>query len=410
MSIIRYPHVLVASLAFAAAGCLAPTAWAETVKIGVILPVSGGSAEVGQSEVRALKLYYKLHKAELGDNDIVLIERDSKEPSGATALTLTRELVVQDKVDLLVGYQFSPDAIASAQVANQAKKPMILVNAQSSFLTTLSPYIVRLSTTIWQISYSAGQYASEKLGCKSLIVGYSDFAPGRDALAAVKAGYEKSGGTLMDAVAMGGPAQVPDYTPFLQRISDEHPNCMYIFTPGGNFNPPLARTYNDLRLKQAGIKFLGTGDVSDDTTLQQLGDAAVGWITVGHYAADLDTPANRQFVAAWHQEYGDSSTPDFFAVQGYDAMAAVFHVVTTLNGHIDPDKAIAALKGWRHDSPRGPIMIDPETRDIVQNIYVQEIVKQDGRLAIKILDTIPAVKDPCKAFAAAACAPRPGAK
>lgn len=407
MSIVRYQGILAAGLAFVAIAAVAPAS-AETVKIGVVLPLSGGAADVGQTEVRAMQLYYKQHKAELGGNDIELIVRDSKEPSGGTALTLSRELVVQDKIDLLVGYQFSPDAIASAKVATQAKKPMILVNAQSSYLTNLSPYIVRLSTTVWQISHPAGQYAHDKLGCKTLIVGYSDFAPGRDVLAAVKAGYEKAGGKLMDAVAMGGPAQVPDYTPFLQRIADEHPDCMFIFTPAGNFNPPLARTYHDLRLKESGIKFLGTGDVSDDATLQQLGDSAIGWITFGHYTTSLDTPANRAFLAAWHKEYGDQLPPDFFAVQAYDAMAAVFHIIKTSNGHIDAEKAIAALKGWRHDSPRGPIMIDPETRDIVQNIYVQEIVKKDGKLATKILDTIPDVKDPCKALKAAAC--MPGAK
>src|ERR1700722_20599140 len=231
-----------------------PVVQARTVKIGVVLPLSGVAADVGQTEERALKLYYTQHKAELGDTEIEFVERDSKEPSGATAETLTRELVVQDKVDLLVGYQFSPDAIASAQIATRAKKLMVLVNAQSSFLTTLSPYIVRVSATIWQISYPAGQYSYDKLGCKSLIVGYSDFAPGRDVLAAIKMGYEKAGGNLADSIAMGGPAQVPDYTPFLQRIRNEHPNCMYIFTPAGNLNPPLARTYSDLQLGQAGVK------------------------------------------------------------------------------------------------------------------------------------------------------------
>lgn len=412
MSVAKFPRICrLAGLALVAAASGWPLpAQAATVKVGVVLPFTGVAADVAQTEERALKLYYKLHKSELGGNDITFIERDSKEPSGATAQTLSRELVVQDHVDILLGYQFSPDAIASAQVATRAKKLMILVNAQSSYLTTLSPYIVRLSATIWQISYPAGQYAYEKLGCKSLIVGYSDFAPGRDVLAAVKAGYEKAGGKLADAIAMGGPAQVPDYTPFLQRIRNEYPNCMYVFTPAGNFNAPLARTYHDLQMQQSGIKFLATGDVSDDATLQTLGDNAIGWITFGHYTAALDTPENRQFIAAWHKEYGDKFPPDFFAVQAYDAMAAVFHVVKTLNGHIDADKAVAALKGWKHDSPRGPIMIDPETRDIVQNTYVQEIVKKDGRLAIKVLDTIPAVKDPCKALKAAACTPGAGTK
>ena len=393
-----------ACLAMAAASvAVAPRAEADTVKVGVILPFSGMAADVAQSALRAMKLYYKLHKAELGGHDIALIERDSKEASGATAATLSRELVVQDKVDMLVGYQFSPDAIASAAFATQAKKPMILVNAQASYITKLSPYIVRLSASSWQITYPMGAYAFEKLGCKSAIVGYTDFAPGRDVLAAFKAGYEKAGGKLVDAIAMGGPAQVPDFTPYLQRIKDQKPDCTYIFTPAASFNAALARAYRDQKLAEAGIRFLGTGDVTQDSVLPQLGDNAVGWITAGHYTADLDTPENKKFVAAWTAEYGDKIRPDFFTVQGYDAMAAVFHVVKTLNGKIDPEKAVAALKGWKFASPRGPIAIDAETRDIIQNIYVQKVVKIGDRLGIQVLDTIPAVKDPCKALGVGQC-------
>ncbi|MFI4988251.1 MAG: ABC transporter substrate-binding protein [Alphaproteobacteria bacterium] len=396
--------VLAGLAALAAAAASSPRARAETVKVGLVLPLTGMAADVAQSEERAMRLYYKLHKAELGGNDIELIERNSLDPSGATAQTLTRELLAQERVDILAGYQFSPDAIASAAIATQAKKLMILVNAQASFITRLSPYIVRLSAASWQITYPMGGYAFTTLGCKSAIVGYSDFAPGKDVLAAFTAGYEKAGGKLADAVPMGGPAQVPDYTPFLQRIKDQHPDCMYVFTPAASFNPPLARTYHDLGLAEAGVRFLGTGDVTQDSVLPQLGDSAVGWITAGHYTADLDTPENKRFVAAWLAEYGDKTRPDFFTVQGYDAMAAIFHVVKTLDGKIDGDKAVAALLGWKHESPRGPIMIDPETRDIMQNIYVQKVVKDGDRLAIKVIDTIPAVKDPCKALAVGPCA------
>ena len=393
--------LLGATVALAAA-CI--PAQAETVKVGVVLPFSGSAADVALSELRAMKLYYKLHKAELGGHDIELVERDSKEPTGATAARLTRELIVSDKVDVLVGYQFSPDAIASAPVITEAKKLAILVNAQSSFIPLLSPYIVRVSASSWQITYPMGTYAQQKLGCKTVAVGFTDFAPGHDVVAAFKNSYEKAGGKITDAIPMGGPATVPDFTPFLQRMKDQKPDCTYIFTPAASFNAPLARAYHALGLPAAGIRFLGTGDLTQDSVLPQLGDAAVGWITAGHYTADLDTPENKKFVAAWYAEYGDKLRPDFFVVQGYDAMAAVFHVVKTLNGKIDGEKAVAALKGWKHASPRGPISIDPATRDIVQNIYIQKVVKKGERIGIEVVDTIPDVKDPCKELAVGRCA------
>jgi branched-chain amino acid transport system substrate-binding protein len=393
----------IASLSLAALA-LAGGAAADTVKVGVVLPFSGSAADVAQSELRAMKLYLKLNKAELGGHEIQLIERDSKEPSGATALSLTRELLTNDKVDILVGYQFSPDAIASAPVATQGKKLMVLVNAQAAFITNLSPYIVRVSTSSWHGTYPMARYAKEKLNCQNMVLGFTDFAPGRDVLAAFKLGTEKAGGKLKDEIPMGGPAQVPDFTPFLQRMKDQKPDCTYIFTPAAAFNAPLARTYRDLGMAAAGIRFLGTSDITQDSTLPQLGDAALGWITAGHYTADLETPENKKFVAAWTAEYGDKLRPDFFTVQGWDAMAAVVHVVKSLNGKIDGDKAVAALKGWKFASPRGPISIDPETRDIVQNIYVQKVVKKGDRIGIEIVDTIPAVKDPCKEQGVGRCA------
>ena len=387
-----------------AALALAGGAAAETVRVGVVLPFSGGSADVAQSELRAMKLYLKLHAAELGKHEVHLVERDSKEPSGATALALTRELLTNDKVDILVGYQYSPDAVAAAPVATQGKKPMILVNAQAAFITNLSLYIVRVSTSSWHGAYPMARYALEKLNCRNVAVGFTDFAPGRDVLAAFKLGTEKAGGKLKDEIPMGGPAQVPDFTPFLQRMKDQKPDCTYIFTPAAAFNAPLARTYRDLGMAAAGIRFVGTGDITQDSTLPQLGDAAVGWITSGHYTADLDTPENKKFVEAWYAEYGDRLRPDFFGVQSWDAMAAIVHVVKTLDGKIDGDKAVAALKGWKYASPRGPISIDPETRDIVQNIYVQKVVKKGDRIGIEVVDTIPSVKDPCKELAVGRCA------
>ena len=374
----------------------------RNIKIGIVLPFSIG-ADVVVDEEKAMQLFIKLHKNELGDTTLELIKRDSKEPSGATARELVRELIVQNDVDILLAGQFSPDAIASAPVVTQAKKPLILVNAQASFITNLSPYIVRTSAASWQLAYPIGQYAYEKLGCRKTVVGYTDYAPGQDVLAAFKAGYEKAGGTLVDAVPMGGPATVPDFTPYLRRIRDQNPDCMYIFTPGGTFTPALARTYTELKMGESGIKFIGTGDATQDSMLSQYGAQALGWMSGGQYNADLDTPENKKFVAAWQAEYGKDSFPDYFAVQAYDAMAAAFHIIKSVTGKIDGDRAVAALKGWKHNSPRGPISIDPATRDIIQNIYVQKVVKKDGRYGMELLETIPSVKDPCKELGVGPC-------
>jgi branched-chain amino acid transport system substrate-binding protein len=281
---------------------------------------------------------------------------------------------------------------------------MVLANAQAAFITTLSPYIVRVSASSWQGPYPMARYAREKLNCNAIVVGFTDFAPGRDVLAAFKLGTEKAGGKLKDEIPMGGPAQVPDFTPFLQRMKDQKPDCTYIFTPAAAFNAPLARTYRDLGMAAAGIRFVGTSDITQDSTLPQLGEAALGWITSGHYTADLETTENKKFVAAWAAEYGDKLRPDFFAVQSWDTMAAIVHVVKTLDGKIDGDKAVAALKGWKFASPRGPISIDPETRDIVQNIYVQKVVKKGDRVGIEVIDTIANVKDPCKELGVGRCA------
>jgi len=196
---------------------------------------------------------------------------------------------------------------------------------------------------------------------------------------------------------MGGPAEVPDFTPFFQRVKDAKPDCFYVFVPAGNHASAVVKTFNDLGLGEAGIRLIGPGDITQDTKLQDMGDAAVGLVTTHHYSADYDTPENQAFVAAWKAEYGDDSTPDFMGVAGYDGMAAIYHVVNTLDGEIDADKAMEALAGWTFASPRGPISIDPETRDIIHDEHVHEVVKDGDRLAIKVIETIPQVKDPCKA-------------
>jgi branched-chain amino acid transport system substrate-binding protein len=377
---------------------------AANVKVGVVLTYSGGGAELAQQIDRGMNLYLKLHSDELGDNTIELIKRDSKTPGGDVAKTAVQELIVREKVNMLAGFIFSPNAMASAPLATQGKVPMIIMNAGTAWIPSMSPYIARVSFTMWQSGYPMGKYAKEKLGCETAAVGYTDYPPGKDSLEAFKTGFEEAGGKVIDEVPMGGPAEVPDFTPFFQRIKDAGPNCLYVFVPAGNHATAVAKTFANLGMGAAGIKLIGPGDITQDTKLQGMGDAAVGMITMHHYSADYDTPANQAFVKAWKEEYGADSIPDFMGVAGWDGMAAIAHVIKTMNGEVTADGAMEALKGWQFDSPRGPIMIDPDTRDIVQDEHVHEIVKEGDHLKVKVLETIPQVKDPCKVLKVGKCA------
>ena len=210
---------------------------------------------------------------------------------------------------------------------------------------------------------------------------------------------------MIDDIPMGGGGAVPDFTPFFQRVKDKKPDVFFVFVPSGDHAAAVARTYGALGMRQAGIKLIGPGDVTVDNKLQEMGAAAVGIITMHHYNADLDNPENKRFVAAWKKEYGANAIPDFTSVGGYDGMAAIVHVVQSLKGKIDTEKALGALKGWTFESPRGPITIDPVTRDIVMNEYLSEVVMgEDGRLRQKQIGRIERVKDPCKEHKIGPCA------
>lgn len=376
---------------------------AADVKVGVVLTFSGGAAQFGQQISRGMELYMKQHGAELGHN-VELIKRDSKRPGGDIAKTAVQELITREKVDILAGFVFSPNAIASAPLVTQGKVPMIIMNAGTAWIPNLSPYIARVSFTMWQSGYPMGEYAKDTLECKTAASGYTDYPPGKDSVSAFRTGFEKAGGEIVDEIPMGGPREVPDFTPFFQRVKDAKPDCFYVFVPAGNHTTAIVKTFADLGMGDAGIKLIGPGDLTQDTKLQDMGDDAVGMITMHHYSADYDTPENQAFVKAWKAEYGEDTTPDFMGVAGWDGMAAIFHVIRTLDGDIDADAAMAALKGWKFDSPRGPIMIDPETRDIVHDVHVHEVVKSGDRLAIEVLGTIPQVKDPCKELKIGKCA------
>ena len=397
----------VAATAVAAGLAMTPAASAQEVKVGVILPFTGVGAELAQQIDRGMELYLKLNADQVKPYTITLVKRDSKAPDGAAAKIAAQELLTQDKVDVLAGWVYSPDAIASAPVVNAGKKLAVIMNAATSFITNLSGDYVRTSFTMWHSSYALGAAAAKELHAKTAVVAYTDYPPGKDSLEAFKNAFEANGGHVIDAIPAGGPGQVPDFTPFFQRAKDEKPDVMFVFVPAGDHATAVVKTYGALGMAVAGIKLIGPGDIVQDIKLQGMGDAAVGLITMHHYNADLDNPQNKKFVAAWKKDYGADSTPDFTSAGGYDGMAAIVHAAQATKGKMDGDDAVKSLLGWKFDSPQGPIMIDPETRDIVMNEYLSEVVKgPDGKLHEKQLAVVPSVKDQCKVLAFGPCAPK----
>jgi len=382
-------------------------ALAQEVKVGLILPFTGVGAELAQQMDRGIEQYLKLNANEVKPYTFTIIKRDSKAPNGAEAKVAVQELLTQDKVDVLAGWVYSPDAIASAPLVTAGKKLSVIMNAGTSFITNLSPYYVRTSFTLWHSSYALGEAAAKTLNAKTAVVAYSDYPPGKDSLDGFKLAFEKNGGKVIDAIPAGGPGAVPDFTPFFQRAKDEHPDVLFVFVPAGDHATAVVKTYAALGMKAAGIKLIGPGDIVQDIKLQGMGDAAVGLVTMHHYNADLDNAQNKAFVAAWKAAYGADSTPDFTSVGAYDGMAAIVHAVHATNGAMDGDAAVKSLLGWKYVSPQGPIMIDPETRDIVMTEYLDEVVKgPDGKLHEKVIDKTENVKDECKALAFGPCAPK----
>ncbi len=383
-------------LAAAALAAFAAAAPAQTVKIGVVLTYTGVGAEFAQQIDRGMQMFMKLNPEAFAPYKVELIKRDAKNPGGADARTAAQELIAQDKVDIITGVVYSSNAIAMEPVITAAKKPFLIMNAGTAWITNLSPVITRVSFSMWHAGHAMGDASAKMLKAKTAVVGYTDYPPGKDSLIAFKTAFEAAGGKVIDEIPMGGPGQVPDFTPFFQRAKDKKPNVFFVFVPAGNHAVGVMKTYTALGMKQAGIRLVGPGDITQDTKLQSMGDEAVGLITVHHYNADLDNPVNKRLVAAWKKDYGADSTPDFMAIQGYDGMAAIAHGVRATKGKLDADSFVNSLRGWKFDSPRGPIMIDPRTRDIVMNEYMSEVVKSGGRLMQKNIGVIPAVKDMCK--------------
>jgi branched-chain amino acid transport system substrate-binding protein len=380
--------VTLAALASAAAS-------AQTVKVGIISTSSGPMAGVGEQMDRGIRLYMKEHEQDLPPGvKLELIRRDDTGPNPEVAKRLAQELITRDHVQLLAGVVFTPNALAIAPLLTEAKVPLVIMNAGTAMITTKSPYIARVSFTLWQSSYPLGQWAA-KHGIKTVYSVVSDYGPGIDAEQAFTKGLTDNGGQMVGTVRI--PVANPDFVPFLQRAKDAKPDAVFSFVPAGKEATALMKTFGDLGLAQAGIRLIGTGDITTDEELQNMGDVALGVVTMFHYSAAATRPANLAFVKAYKAEFGPSQEPSFEVVGGYDGMAAIFHVIEAQKGKIDPDQTMALLKGWKDDdSPRGPILIDPDTRDIVQNEYLRRVEKVNGQLANVELETLPMVKDPWK--------------
>ena len=370
-------------------------AFAQTIKIGFITSYSGLNGNLGPYMERAVRLYIKEHQKELPPGvKIELITRDDTGPNPDKAKQLAQELIVRDKVDLLAGVIFTPNALAIAPLATEAKKPFVIMNAGTAVITTRSPYIARTSFTLWQSSYPLGQWASKKFKTAYTLV--SDFGPGHDAENAFTQAFKAGGGKVIDSVRV--PLQNPDFAAYMQRVKDAKPEALMVFIPAGKTATAVMKNFSDLGLGAAGIKLIGPGDITTEEELPNMGEVALGVTTVFHWSAAGERPANQAFVALWKKEYGQNETPNFLSVGSWDGTAMIFEAIKQQKGKLDPDKTMEIFRGWKNpNSPRGPISVDPETRDIVQNEYLREVRRVGGQLANVELETVAtALKDPWK--------------
>jgi branched-chain amino acid transport system substrate-binding protein len=371
----------------------APAAAEETIKVGVLVELSGPFAPYGRQITNGMKAYMEAKGGEVAGKKIELVIRDTTGPAPDVAKRLAQELVTRDKVQFLAGFGLTPNAMAVASVATEAKVPMIVMNAATSAITTKSPYIVRVSFTLPQVTAPIAEWAAKnKINKVYTLV--TDYGPGLDAEATFKKVFAANDGKVVGSLRI--PLKNPEFAPFIQRIKDAKPEAVFIFTPAGETAVAFMKAFAERGLGKAGIKLVATGDVTDDDVIDAMGDAALGVITTHHYSAAHKSPENEAFKKAYAYVAGAGARPNFMAVGGWDGMHLIYEVTNRLGGRIDADKAVAAAKGMTIQSPRGTIHIDPATRDVVQDIYVRKVQKVDGKYFNVEFDKFAQVKDPGK--------------
>ncbi|MBI3715249.1 MAG: ABC transporter substrate-binding protein [Betaproteobacteria bacterium] len=372
---------------------VSPALAQNSVKVGVIGPFSGPFASLGGEIEAGIRTYMKEHGDTVAGRKIEILVRDTTGPAPEIAKRLAQELVVRDKVDFLAGFGLTPEALAVAPVATEAKIPMVIMNAATSIITTKSPYIVRFSMTLPQVTAPIATWAA-KNGLKQVFTLVSDYGPGIDSETEFKKTFTAAGGKILDSVRV--PLRNPDFSPYVQRIKDAKPDAVFIFVPAGDQGIAFMKSFAERGLAQAGIKVIATGDLTEDYQIEAMGESALGIVTSHHYSAAHDSPENKAFLKAFNEVAGGKMRANFMAVGGYDGMAAIYEVVKKLGGKLDGDKAMEVFKNMKMMSPRGAIAIDPETRDVVQTIYLRRVQKVGGQYYNVEFDKVDNVKDPGK--------------
>ena len=370
-----------------------PSAQAQgTVKIGLINVLSGQFADAGIQLDNGVKTYMKQYGDTVAGKKIEIIRRDVGGPAPDVAKRLAQELVVREGVDILAGFRLTPNALAAADVSAQAKKFMVVMNAATSIITTKSPYMIRTSVTLPQVMETFGTWAA-KGGTKKCYTMVTDYGPGHDSEAAFQRAFKEGGGEIVGSVRF--PVANPDFSAFVQRAKDMNLECIYIFIPGGAQPAALGKAMAERGIDPTKTKILASGEATSEQALKSMGDAGLGIISAWHYDYKSDAPRNIEFVKLFNEMHGRN--PDFFSIGGYDGMHAIYEALKRADGKTDGESLITAAKGMTWDSPRGPMSIDPETRDVVQTIYIRRVQKVGGELVNVPFDKIEKAKDPTRA-------------
>ena len=387
---LRISTLAVVATAVSASLTASPAAAQEPLKIGISIPMTGaGFNAVGRQIGAALKLYMAQHGDTVAGRKIELIVRDDGGVAD-NARRLVQEMIVNDHV-AIVGGGITPTALAIAPLVTQAKIATVVLVSGASITVDKSPYMVRTSFTLGQSSGIMGEWAA-KNGSKRVVTLVNDWAPGIEAETAFKNAFTQGGGQIVESMRI--PLANPDFAPFLQRIRDMAPDTAFIYFPGTQAGI-FAKQFAERGLAQSGIRIVGPGDLTDDDELNGMGDQMLGIITAHQYSALHDSALNKEYVAAFRK--ANNSRPNFISLGGYDGLHLIYEALKKTNGSTDGEKLIAAMKGMAWESPRGPISIDPDTRDIIQNIYIRKVDKVGGELYNVEFATIPNVKDPVKA-------------
>ena len=389
----RSKIILTGLLALAVTGINARSAAAqETVKVGIVIPMTGTSAAVGREISDATKLYVAQHGNTVAGKKIELIIKDDQSVPD-NAKRLAQELIVNEKVSFL-GAALTPSAMSMAPIATEGKVATVVMVSGTSVVTDRSPYYVRTSFTLGQQSGIIADWAI-KNGSKKAVSVLSDWAPGAEAGKVFEANFTKGGGQVLDTLKV--PLANPDFSPFLLRARDLQPDTLFVFVPAGQAGT-FARQFSERGLDKSGIKLVGPGDIVDDDDLPTTGDALLGVVTAGIYSAAHPSQLNKDYVAAYKKATGHRA--NFISVGGYDGMHLIYQALQQTGGKTDADTVVGVMKGMEWESPRGPISIDPRTRDIVQNVYIRKVQKVNGEPWAIEFETFPAVKDPLKEAAA----------